>query len=60
MRNVPALLLLPAAALALTLGGCASFGKKKYTPRELTSRDSVVNSPIADPLVQRTIMGSRI
>src|ERR1019366_2422374 len=30
------------------------------TPRELTSRDSVEASPIAEPLVQRTIMGSRI
>ena len=33
-----------------------SLGRKKYTPRELTSFDSVVASPMDAPLVQRTLM----
>jgi len=34
--------------------------KEEVDPAELTSRDSVEASPIADPLVHRTIIGSRI
>ena len=45
MRNVPALLLLPAAALALTLGGCASFGKKKSLDEFAVAR----NAPLIIP-----------
>src|ERR1700716_1193078 len=37
-----------------------SFERKKYTPRELTSRDSVLVSPTAAPVVQRTVSGSRM
>src|SRR5215467_14877759 len=37
-----------------------SFERKKYTPRELTSRDSVLVSPTAAPVVQRTVKGSRM
>src|SRR6266850_1517171 len=37
-----------------------SFWRKKYTPRELTSRDSVLVSPTAAPVVQRTVSGSRM
>src|SRR5690242_18237110 len=37
-----------------------SLERKKYTPRELTSRDSVLVSPTAAPVVQRTVSGSRI
>src|ERR1700676_5658884 len=37
-----------------------SLDKKKYTPRELTSRDSVLVSPTAAPVVQRTVSGSRM
>src|SRR5215467_7342653 len=37
-----------------------SFERKKYTPRELTSRDSVLVSPTAAPVVQRTVRGSRM
>src|SRR5579859_5734413 len=37
-----------------------SLARKKYTPRELTSRDSVLVSPTAAPVVQRTVSGSRI
>src|ERR1700731_4017944 len=37
-----------------------SFAKKKYTPRELTSRDSVLVSPTAAPVVQRTVSGRRM
>src|SRR5437588_11962613 len=33
------------------------LGRKKYTPSELTSRDSVCASPTAAPLVQPTDMG---
>src|ERR1700732_2546223 len=37
-----------------------SCAKKKYTPRELTSRDSVLVSPTAAPVVQRTVSGRRM
>src|SRR6266481_9392391 len=37
-----------------------SFCRKKYTPRELTSRDSVLVSPTAAPVVQRTVSGRRM
>src|SRR5947209_19896802 len=37
-----------------------SLERKKYTPRELTSRDSVLVSPTAAPVVQRTVSGSRM
>src|ERR1700724_3692348 len=37
-----------------------SFERKKYTPRELTSRDSVLVSPTAAPVVQRTVSGRRM
>src|SRR6266478_4659018 len=37
-----------------------SLARKKYTPRELTSRDSVLVSPTAAPVVQRTVSGSRM
>src|ERR1700730_4925835 len=37
-----------------------SFCRKKYTPRELTSLDSVLVSPTAAPVVQRTVSGSRM
>src|SRR6202007_1621459 len=37
-----------------------SLDKKKYTPRELTSRDSVLVSPTAAPVVHRTVSGSRM
>src|SRR6266481_9961508 len=37
-----------------------SFCRKKYTPRELTSRDSVLVSPTAAPVVQRMVSGSRM
>src|SRR6266850_417228 len=37
-----------------------SFWRKKYTPRELTSRDSVLVSPTAAPVVQRTVSGRRM
>src|SRR5216683_6029393 len=37
-----------------------SLERKKETPRELTSRDSVLVSPTAAPVVQRTVSGSRI
>src|ERR1700731_3625047 len=36
------------------------FCRKKYTPRELTSRDSVLVSPTAAPVVQRTVSGRRM
>src|SRR5882762_4830883 len=37
-----------------------SLERKKYTPRELTSRDSVLVSPTAAPVVHRTVSGSRM
>src|ERR1700730_12711099 len=37
-----------------------SLERKKYTPRELTSRDSVLVSPTAAPVVQRTVSGRRM
>src|SRR5216683_2762505 len=37
-----------------------SLERKKETPRELTSRDSVLVSPTAAPVVQRTVSGSRM
>src|SRR5260370_15665151 len=37
-----------------------SLERKKYTTRELTSRDSVLVSPTAAPVVQRTVSGSRM
>src|SRR6267143_3106873 len=37
-----------------------SLERKNYTPRELTSRDSVLVSPTAAPVVQRTVSGSRM
>src|SRR5216684_3824995 len=37
-----------------------SLARKKYTPRELTSRDSVLVSPAAAPVVHLTVSGSRM
>src|SRR5437660_8156506 len=37
-----------------------SLERKKEGPRELTSRDSVLVSPTAAPVVQRTVSGSRM
>ncbi len=37
-----------------------SLDRKKYTPRELTSRDSVLVSPTAAPVVHRTVSGNRM
>ena len=45
MRNATALILLPAAALSLTLGGCAAFGKKRGLDEFAVAR----NAPLIIP-----------
>src|SRR5206468_10873041 len=61
-RTGPAMVISLGSVRRISTGepSLTSLERKKYTPRELTSRDSVLVSPTAAPVVQRTVSGSRM